>query len=170
MSGTPRTLVLPDNVETDGTLSLLMTPFSTLTSWPPPLSDLTKETTQDITYDLTTDGWSHGKSQEDTSDERLTLREILGGFGKTTHDISLTYFYGTESSIVDPMVNEGDIMAVFARFAVPWEQDFRATDKWDLFKLIAGTKTRNAPAANGKWTKTQKFKPRSGVLEDVTLA
>lgn len=164
-----RAIVLPDNVDTAGNLTLLAAPMSTITNWPPKLTDLTKVTTKDITYSLPNDGWAHGKSQEDTTDERLTLRTTLGGFGKVTHDVSLTYYYGTATDVVDPIAIEGQLIFIAARYATPYEQDFSATDKWDIFKLIAGTKVRNPPAANGKFTRVQKFKPRAAVLEDVTL-
>lgn len=165
-----RPLFIPGNVETDGNLLLLLAPMSTITSWPPKQGDLELETTIDITYSLTVDGWNHTKTQEDTTDERLTLREVLGGFGKVTHALSLTYFYGSPDDVVDPLLVEGDEYAVFARYAKPYEQDIAPTDEWDILRMIAGTKVRNAPAANGKWTKTQALKPRAVALEDYKLA
>jgi hypothetical protein len=163
-----RSLILPDNVDTDGNLTLLMAPKALLTSWPPKLTDLAKF--EDVTYSLTTDGWNHTKSQEDTTDERLTLRQVLGGFGKVTHTIEITYFYGTEDDVVDPLVIEGQEIAILARYATPWEKDFSATDLWDVFSMVAGTKRRTTPAANGKFTKVQALKPRREVLEDLALA
>jgi len=163
-----RELILPDNVDTDGNLTLLAAPKALLTTWPPTLADLSKF--EDVTYSLTTDGWNHTKSQEDTTDERLTLRQVLGGFGKVTHTIEITYFYGTEDDVVDPLVIEGQEIVILARYATPWEKDFSATDLWDVFSMVAGTKRRSAPAANGKFTKVQALKPRREVLEDLALA
>lgn len=163
-----RDLILPDNVDTDGNLVLLAALKSALTSYPPKFTDLSKF--EDITYSLTADGWAHNKSQEDTTDERLTLRQVLGGFGKITHAIELTYFYGSEDDVVDPLFVEGEELVILARYAKPYEQDFAQTDKWDVFSMLAGTKRRSAPAANGKFTKVQALKPRREVFEDQVLA
>jgi hypothetical protein len=171
MAGDRTTALIPDNVDSDGTLLLLACPRAAITSWPPKISDITASTTKDITYSLTTDGWNHGKTQETNTDERLTLREVLGTPGRVTHTVSLKFFYGkTSTDVVDPLFIENSDLVIFARYATPYEQVSATTDAWDIFQVRAGTKVRDMPTANGKWTKTQQLFPRAKVLEDVKLA
>jgi hypothetical protein len=164
-----RDLILPPSVDVDGNMSILVAPKSAVTSWPPKLTDVKAQTTVDITYSLTTDGWAHGKSQDTTTDPRFALRQVLGGFGPTTHTISLTFVYGSDDDEADPLFQEGEEYIFFARYATPWEDEFTATDEFDIFDLIAGTKVR-ATASGGKFTKTLAFAPRRNVLEDQVLA
>lgn len=164
-----RDLILPPSVDVDGNFALLAAPKTAITTWPPKLSDLTADTTVDITYSLTTDGWNHGKSQDTTTDPRFALRQVLGGFGPTTHTASLTYVWGSDEDEADPLLQEGVEYILFARYATPWEEEFALTDKFDIFDVIAGTKVKNT-ASGGKFTKTQAFAPRRNVLEDFTLA
>lgn len=164
-----RDLILPPSVDVDSNFALLAAPKSTILTWPPKFSDVIADTTVDITYSLTTDGWTHGKSQDVTTDPRFSLRENLGGFGPVTHTPSLTYVYGSDEDIADPLLQEDEEYVLFARYATPWEQEFAATDKFDVFGVVAGTKVRNT-AAGGKFTKTQALAPRRRVLEDQVLA
>jgi len=164
-----RDLLIPDNVESDGTLLLLAAPRSAFTTWPPTAAEFNAATTKDITYSLTVDGWNPSKTTEDVDDARLTLREVLSDFGRTTHAVSIKYFYGSEEDVVDPLFIEGELIVIGARYAIPYEQDTEAGDKFDIFTLKAGPKVRDIPTANGKWTKTQALKPRTKVLEDHVL-
>lgn len=164
-----RSLILPPSVDVDGNLAILAAPKTAIVTWPPKLTDVKAETTADITYSLTTDGWTHGKSQDATTDPRLALRQVLGGFGPTTHTASLTYVYGSDEDVADPLLQEGEEYILFARYATPWEEEFTATDKFDIFDVITGTKVRNT-ASGGKFTKTQALAPRRNVLEDQVLA
>jgi hypothetical protein len=165
------TALIPDNVDSDETLLILACPRSAITTWPPKLSDVDAPTTKDITYSLTTDGWNHGKTQDTNTDDRLTLREVLGSPGRVTHDVGVKYFYGLpETDVVDPMFVENTDLVIFARYAVPYEQESSTDDLWDIFQVKAGTKVRNPPTAGGKWTKSQQLFPRAKVLEDVKLA
>jgi hypothetical protein len=163
-----RNIILPSNVDVDGNFALLAAPQATVTTWPPKLSDVKAETTIDITYELTTDGWTHGKSQDSKEDPRFALRQVLGGFGQVTHTASLTYQYGGDEDAADPLLHEGEQYVLFARYATLWEQDFVAIDKFDIFSVIAGTKVRNT-ASGAKFTKTQALAPRRLVLEDQVL-
>lgn len=165
------TPLIPDNVDSDGSLLLLACPRAAITTWPPKLTDVNASTTKDITYSLTTDGWNHGKSQDVNTDERLTLREVLGTPGRVTHTVGVKYFYGRAATdVVDPLFVEGTDIVIFARYAIPYEQAAAATDPWDIFQVRAGTKVRDTPSANGKWTKSQALHPRAKVLEDIKLA
>lgn len=171
MAGDRTTALIPDNVDSDGTLLLLAAPRAAISTWPPKLSDVLASTTKDITYSLTTDGWNHGKTQDTNTDERLTLREVLGTPGRVTHDVSLKYFYGlTATDVVDPLFIENSDIVIFARYATAYEVPSTATDQWDIFQLRCGTKVRDTPTSGGKWTKTQALFPRAKVLEDVKLA
>lgn len=164
-----RDLILPPSVDVDGNMAILAALKSSITSWPPKLTDVKAATTVDITYSLTTDGWNHGKSQDATTDPRFALRQVLGGFGTTTHTASLTYVYGSDEDEADALLQEGEEYILFARYATPWEDEFAATDKFDIFDVVAGTKVRNT-ASGGKFTKTQALAPRRNVLEDQVLA
>ncbi len=150
-------------------MAILAALKSSITSWPPKLTDVKAATTVDITYSLTTDGWNHGKSQDATTDPRFALRQVLGGFGPTTHTASLTYVYGSDEDEADALLQEGEEYILFARYATPWEDEFAATDKFDIFDVVAGTKVRNT-RSGGKFTKTQALAPRRNVLEDQVLA
>ena len=171
MAGDRTTALIPDNVDSDGNLLLLAAPRAAITTWPPKLTDVLASTTKDITYSLTTDGWNHGKTQDTNTDERLTLREVLGTPGRVTHDVSLKYFYGKATTdVADPLFIENSDIVIFARYAIPYETASTATDPWDIFQLRCGTKVRDMPTSGGKWTKSQALFPRAKVLEDVKLA
>jgi len=165
-----RELLIPENIESDGTLLLLAAPRSSFATWPPTAAQLNAATTKDITYSLTSDGWNHAKTQETTTDDRLTLREILAKPGRVTHAVGIKYFYGSEEDVADPLFIEGEEIVICPRYAVPYEQETAAGDKFDFLVLECGTKRRDAPAANGRWTKSQDLHPRSKVLEDVVIS
>jgi hypothetical protein len=165
-----RELLVPENIESDGTLLLLAAPRSAFTTWPPTAAQLNAATTKDITYSLTSSGWNHGKAQETTTDDRLTLREVLAKPGRITHTVEVQYFYGSEEDVVDPLFVEGADIVIGARYAVPYEEAVTATDKFDFLELECGAKRRDQPSANGRWTKTQALHPRGKVLEDVVIA
>lgn len=161
----------PGAVDTDGTLLILIVPENGLANpAAPTLSELTAGTVKRITYSLTPDGWAHTTNEDSGTDDRLTLPTVFESRGKVTDSVELTYVYGSEDDVVDPLLVPGFKGFIVPRYAVENAVDLAADQEVDVIPFEAGVKRKNPPAANAKWTKTQKLFVRApGVQRDVKI-
>jgi len=166
-----RTVTIPGAVATDDSLVILFVPsggIAVITA--PTVTELTAVTVKDITYDLTPSGWNHTHSEEDIDDDRLTLGQSLTLAGRERHDLEIQYVFGAADTVADAALAKGTVGFVVVRYAVPYETDFAAADLVDIFQIEAGAQRKDAPVANGKWTKTQKLRQRGKFYEDIAVA
>jgi hypothetical protein len=161
----------PGSVDTDGTLLVLIVPEDGLADpRNPKLSELTATTVKRITYSLTPDGWAHTTNEDSGTDDRLTLPTSFESRGKVTDSLEVGYVYGAEDDVADPLLVPGFRGFAVARYAVENSVDLAADQEVDVIPFEAGVKRRNPPAANAKWSKTQKLFVRApGVQRDVKI-
>lgn len=163
------------SIETDGNLLVMMAPASVLSAGKAltdlKVSDLSADTFVDITYDLTAgSGWAEGRTEESITDDRLTSPQTFTQPGKESNSLTTQYVYGDETSVADPLLVEKQLFVAAVRWAVPHDQDIAANDKFDLWLIKAGVKTRDQAAANSVFTKTQIFYPQRNVVRDHEIA
>ena len=162
------------SVQTDGNLLVMLAPASVLAAGKSladlKVSDLTANTFVDITYDLTAgSGWAEGRTEESISDDRLTSPQTFTQPGRESNTLTTQYVYGDESAVADPLLVEKETFVAAVRWAVPHDQDIAASDKFDLWLIKAGIKTRDQATANAVFTKTQIFYPQRNVVRDHVL-
>jgi hypothetical protein len=165
-----REVVIPGAVATDDNLVILFVPKEGLADpTAPTVTELTAVTVKDITYDLTPTGFNHTHTEEDIEDDRLTLRDALTLAGRERHTLELQYLFGADDTVADAALAKGTEGFIVARYAVPYETDFEAAQIVDIFTVQAGAQRKDAPTANGRWTKTQTLRQRSRFREDVAV-
>jgi hypothetical protein len=165
-----RDVVIPGAVAADDNLVILFVPKAGLADpSSPTVAEVTAGTVKDITYDLTPTGFNHTHTEEDIEDDRLTLRDALTLAGRERHDLELQYVFGADDTIADAALAKGTEGFIVARYAVPYETDFTAAQIVDIFTVQAGAQRKDAPTANGRWTKTQRLRQRGRFREDVPL-
>lgn len=140
----------------------------------PTATELGASGVKDITYDLTASGFTWTTAEDSVSNERFTLKQVLSLPGRRTVTISLQYVYGAPSTgpsadIADALFIEGSDYILAVRWAVNHDTAVAAADKFDLIKVRAGHKSKDAPAANGQLSKTQVFYPLGVAVEDQAL-
>jgi hypothetical protein len=163
------------SVQTDGNLLVMMAPASVLTAGKAltdlKVSDLSAASFVDITYDLTAgSGWAEGRTEESITDDRLTSPQSFTQPGREANTLTTQYVYGDETSVADPLLVEKELFVAAVRWAVPHDQEIAANDKFDLWFVKAGIKTRDQAAANAVFTKTQVFYPQRNVVRDHEIA
>jgi hypothetical protein len=161
---------IPGSVASDDNLKIIAGPASAFPSFPDvTLAEAKASVVKAITYSLTETGFQWTMTQESVPDPRLTLAQVLSQPGRKTYALTLQYVWGADDDVADVLFVEGEEYVIGARFAVPNETDITAVDKFDWIKARAGAKAKDAPTANGKWTKTQIFYPTGQVVEDQVL-
>lgn len=161
----------PGAVDTDGTFLVLFVPENGIANLAAPtVTELTAGTVKKGTYSLSTDGWNFSRSEDSGTDDRLTLKQVFESRGKVTDSLEITYVYGSDDDVLDPLLDPGWKGFVVPRYAIPNETAIAASQLVDIIPVEAGAKRKNAPAANAKWTKTQKLFVRApGTQDDVAI-
>lgn len=150
-----RSVNIPRNVSVDGNLSIVVVPKATLTTPGAPTVAILSAA-EDITYSMPTDGWSPSTSQDTETDERLALRDKLESPGAVTNGLEVTYFYGHEDDVMDPLLVGDAELYVIARDSVAIEDNFVAGQKVDVYAVRVGAPRKNV-TTHGKQTKTAKL-------------
>jgi hypothetical protein len=135
----------------------------------PTATELDATGVKDITYDLTASGFTWTTAEESVGNERFTLKQVLALPGRRTVTISLQYVYGATDDLADTLFVEGTDFIIAVRWAKDHDTAVAAADKFDLIKVRAGHKSKDAPAANGQLSKTQVFYPLGVAVEDKAL-
>ena len=133
------------------------------------VATLTAPTTKAFTYSLTPDGWNHSTTEEVVDDSRLCLKQSLELPGRIADTLEVTYVFGSEDDVANVVLPQGAKGHIVARYAVENGVEPTTGDMVDVFPIEAGVQRKNAPVANGTWTKTQKLFLRGAVQRDVEL-
>lgn len=158
------------SVAADGNVLVLATAAAAIADInAPTAAELGATGVKDITYDLTASGFTWTTAEDSVSNERFTLKQVLALPGRRTVTISLQYVYGATDDLADTLFTEGTDYIIAVRWAKDHDAAIGATDKFDLIKVRAGHKSKDAPAANGQLSKTQVFYPLGVAVEDKTL-
>lgn len=160
---------VPGSVPTDDHFKLWFVPDDGGTSDPLSVAVLTAATTKAITFSLTPDGYDHQTTEDVVDDARLCLKQSLELPGRVSDTLELTYVFGSEDDVANISLPEGAAGYIVARPAVANDVEPTVGDLVDVFKIKAGVQRKNAPVANGVWTKTQKMFQRAKVQRDVAL-
>lgn len=157
----------PPSVSSDGTLTVWILPKSAV---PDALNIDVEDLDQAlrVTYSMTQDGWNRTSDQATETDPRLTLRDVPETPGAVTNTLEVTYVHGSDDDVMDPLVIEGEEVVAIERRAVPNEVLPDEEQLFDVIEGVWGKVRKNAPTANGKWTKTAKLFVRN-VYEDIVL-
>lgn len=157
--------LVPPSVSHDDHLTVVWVPKATLTDPAAPTTSILNAATR-VTYSMTSDGWQEGHTQETETDPRLALRDQLESAGRITDTLTTVHLYGSESDVMDPVIQEGVEGYFVVRRSVPNEEDFAAGQKVDVWGVEPGRPSKGV--TNGKQTKTTKQFVKS-YLEDVEV-
>lgn len=162
----------PPAVDTDGNFLVLFVPKGGIADVNhPTVSELTANTVKKGTYSMSADGWAFSRDQATGTDDRLTLPQTFVTLGRVTDSLEITYVFGTDEDVLDPLLVAGWEGYVVPRYAIPNEAPLTAGQKVTVIPVIAGVKRVNPPATNEKWTKTQTLAVSApGTQDDVEIA
>lgn len=112
------------------------------------------EAATDISCYLTPDGFSFAQDQAVITDDRLCSTQTFSKAGRKSYTLTLTGIDNTNSDneaeyneFVETLA-EGSPRVVYARYGLPYEDDFAASQKVRVIPIDVGAKTEMAPEAN----------------------
>lgn len=109
-----------------------------------------------ITYSFVPGGWTPTGDTEILTDDRLTLKQPLQAFGKTTRDITMQYVDSTDATSAAVVLVEGTAGYIVERRGVPNATLVAAGQKVRVHKVTLGPQIAGPIDGNGKFTITQK--------------
>lgn len=157
---------IPGSVSTPGNLRIAFVPSGN----PLSVTVLTADTTKDLTYSLTPDGFNRTIGQDTIDDPRLTLLQKLSKPGGVTETLEITWVYGTDDDVARVALAPNTTGFIIARYAVPNETAWTAAQVVDKLTIQAGQPRKNAPADNGVFTATQTIFLTAPTEYDAVLA
>lgn len=157
---------VPQSVNSDGNLRIAVVPSGANAK---SVAILTGATTKALTYSLTGDGWNRGTSEETIPDERAGLKQSFSAPGTNSDTLEVTYNYGSDSDVAQPLLIEGTRLQFVDRRSVPNETDWTVGQNVDILIGTCGVQRRNAPTRNGKQTITQTIFIDGPTQRNVTL-
>lgn len=134
-------------------------------------------TAVDLTYSLTPTGFNRKFTENDVTDARLTLKQILHRPGTIDESITLQYVY-TDKSSADKAYTAlagggaGGVTGLLtARYSLANATAYAASQIVDSITFITGRAVPDAPSTNGLWTITQNvYLTAPTVLNATTVA
>lgn len=155
----------PLSVASDGNLLVSYVP----TGNPLSVANLVAATTKAITYSLTPGGFNRATTQDTVSDERLTLAQLLEQAGRVKETLEVEYVYGDAGDVASAALTKDAVGWIVVRYAVPNATAWTIGQKVDVIPIKAGIQAKNAPTANGVFTKKQKLFVTGTVTTDGVL-
>lgn len=155
----------PLSVASDGNLLVSYVP----TGNPLSVANLVAVTTKPITYSLTPGGFNRATTQDTVSDERLTLAQLLEQAGRVKETLEVEYVYGDAGDVASAALTKDAVGWIVVRYAVPNATAWTIGQKVDVIPIKAGIQAKNAPTANGVFTKKQKLFVTGTVTTDGVL-
>ncbi len=146
---------VPLSVSWDGNLKISFLPSTTAN--PLSVAALNGSGEVDITYSLTTGGFTHTTTENSVDDARLTLKQTLSRPGTFTETLELQ-FVATNSATNDKAriaLIEGTTGYLVYRYGIPNATAWTVGQNVDVFTIQTGKQRKDAPAANGLITVTQ---------------
>lgn len=155
----------PLSVAADGNLLVAFVPTGNALS----VANLDAGTTKKITYSLTPGGFNRATTQDTISDERLTLAQLLEQAGRVKETLEVEYVYGDAGDVASAALTNGTSGSIVVRYAVPNATAWTVGQKVDVIPIKCGVQAKNAPTANGVFTKKQKLFVTGSVTTDGVL-
>jgi hypothetical protein len=147
------------------------------TSAPKAATELGAATSFDITYGFTTDGWTADSQQAKTTDERLTLLNVLESLDKVTVSFGNGIKYVDSTAVSSPAVvlkptgGASSISGFFVvRTGIPYATLAAAAQKVSTYPVTLGPQMRGPINGTGKFTWLQQVTLTSPVVEGTTAA
>jgi hypothetical protein len=154
----------PASVATDGNLRITFVDDASN-----PLSVAALASGDDITYSLTPSGFTHGITENNIDDPRLTLKQIFNRPGTSTETLALQYIWGDADDVAYSVLAEGTKGFLVVRYATPNATSYATGQKVDVLTVLAGKQRRDAPTANGLFTISQNLYITDVTKNDQTL-
>jgi hypothetical protein len=154
----------PASVATDGNLRITFVDDASN-----PLSVAALASGDDITYSLTPSGFTHGITENNIDDPRLTLKQIFNRPGTSTETLALQYIWGDADDVAYSVLTEGTKGFLVVRYATPNATAYATGQKVDVLTVLAGKQRRDAPTANGLFTISQNLYITDVTKNDQTL-
>jgi hypothetical protein len=154
----------PASVATDGNLRITFVDDASN-----PVSVAALSAGDDITYSLTPSGFTHGITENNIDDPRLTLKQIFNRPGTSTETLALQYIWGDADDVAYSVLAEGTKGFLVVRYAVPNATAYTTGQKVDVITVLAGKQRRDAPTANGLFTISQNLYITDVTKNDQTL-
>jgi len=155
----------PLSVASDGNLLVAFVP----TGNPLSVANLIAGTTKAITYSLTPGGFNRSTAQDTISDERLTNAQLFEQAGRVKEMLEVEYVYGDAGDVASAALTKGVAGWVVVRYAVANATAWTIGQKVDVIPILCGVQAKNAPTANGLFTKKQKLFVTGAVQTDAVL-
>lgn len=161
---------VPQSVESGGNFKVWALPYTPETSLTTvTVAELKAE--NDVTYSFTTSGFDSDGSQEEVTDDRLTLRDVLSRPGKVTNTLQLQYVFGSDDKVqADKIFVQGMKYKLVVRWSIDNEVAPAASQLVDIHPIEIGFVKKDAPTANGRQTKSPKTFYIGPVVQDVKLS
>ena len=159
------TEITPLSVASDGNLLVSYVP----TGNPLSVANLVAVTTKAITYSLTPGGFNRATTQDTISDERLTLAQLLEQAGRVKETLEVEYVYGDAGDVAGAALTKDAVGWIVVRYAIPNGTAWTIGQKVDVIPIKCGVQAKNAPTANGVFTKKQKLFVTGSVQTDAVL-
>jgi len=155
----------PLSVAADGNLLVAFVP----TGNPLSVANLVAGTTKPITYSLTPGGFNRATTQDTISDERLTLAQLLEQAGRVKETLEVQYVYGDAGDVAGAALTKDATGSIVVRYAIPNATAWTIGQKVDVIPVKCGIQAKDAPTANGVFTKKQKLFVTGAVTTDGVL-
>jgi hypothetical protein len=143
---------VPTSFQSDGNWTITYVPSG---SNPLSVAILNGSTAKDITYSLTSDGFTYGVTQATVDDKRLTLVQDLSRPGRTAETLSIKYVDSTDTDSAAVLFTANLTGYFVIRRGVANGTTYATTQKADVISFVLGVQVPDAPSENGMDTITQ---------------
>jgi len=143
---------IPASFQSDGLWTITYVPSG---SAPLSAAILNGATAKDITYNLTSDGFTYAVTQASVDDKRLTLVQDLSRPGKTTETLTIKYVDSTDAASLAVLFTAGLSGYLVIRRGVANGTTYAVGQIVDVITFSLGVQAPDAPAENGLDTITQ---------------
>ena len=157
--------ITPLSVASDGNLLVAYVPTGNALS----VANLVAVTTKAITYSMTPGGFNRSTAQDTVSDERLTNTQLFEQAGRVKEMLEVEYVYGDAGDVASAALVKDAVGWIVVRYAVPNATAWTIGQKVDVIPIRCGIQAKNAPTANGLFTKKQKLFVTGPVQTDAVL-
>jgi hypothetical protein len=155
----------PASVAADGNLLVAYVPTGNALS----VANLVAGTTKAITYSLTPGGFNRATAQDTVTDDRLTNTQLFEQAGRVKETLEVEYVYGDSGDVASAALTKDAVGWIVVRYALPNATAWTIGQKVDVIPIKCGVQAKNAPVANGLFTKKQKLFVTGAVQTDAVL-
>ncbi|MBT2502979.1 hypothetical protein [Curtobacterium sp. ISL-83] len=144
----------PASSQSDGRHKIAFVPYGADVN-PLSVATLKADTTKNVTYSFTPDGFAHAVTQATVEDKRYTGEQDLSRPGKTTETLEVKYVDSEDPNSAAQTFPKDTAGWFVRRKVIPNATDWTKDQLVDVISVIAGVQRPDAPAENGVDTTTQ---------------